>query len=238
MGARELGFPAWIWLFVAYGLALPVVANAGYAPLLLPGLFAWLQWRFPSGPPALAWPRNAAARTGSAFFLAGLGLELLAWSGSFLTSDPHPNLMHPQLGPDMMLAVGFYGGMALGWMTGMRWWTWSRRSAYAVVGFWGLAIEQQGAALLAIARALPTAPLPALALGLQVFVVYGAIGGIAQVFAPAGAAHRTRRDWLKYPVALIALTAGAYLGTACVAVAAGWFGGLPAPGPMRERPLW
>jgi hypothetical protein len=44
----------------------------------------------------------------------GLGLEAWAWLGSYLMSDPTPYLMHPQLGPDLLLAVGFYGGMALG----------------------------------------------------------------------------------------------------------------------------
>ena len=80
--------------------------------------------------------------------------------------------------------------------------------------------------------------IPALALALHVFAVYGAIGGIAHVAAPASEAGNARRGWPKYPLALVALTAGAYLGTGCVALVADWLGGLPAPGPMSDGPLW
>ena len=72
---------------------------------------------------------------------------------------------------------------------------------------------------------------------IQVFVVSGSIGGIAHRLA-ASAGPRRSLAWPKYPVALVTLTIGAYLGTAAVALAASTFGGPPSRGPISERPWW
>ena len=207
---------------------------------MLPALFAGLcGLRRPPRAAIINWPRNAAARIGLMLFLAGVGLEVLAWLGSYLISDPRPFLMHPQLGPDLLLATGFYGGMALGWVTLLIGWEFSVRAAFITVGVWGLLIEQQGNAVLALVDALSTTPFQALVLAMQVFAVYGAIGGTAYLFAsPVGRGLSNRAAWLKYPAAMATLTLGAYLGTAVVVLVAEWLGGLPHPGPIRERPLW
>lgn len=213
-----------VWLLLAGVLLVAALVRPGATTLLLPALFAGLcWWRRDATAPVLEWPRNLAVRVGLLFFLAGIGLELLAWLGSYLTSDSQPYLMHPQLIPDLLLATGFYGGMALGWMTLLRWWEFSVRVAFITVGTWGLLNEQQGRAIVAIGEALSTVPLQASALALQVFAVYGAIGGTAHLVASrAGAAPSGRRAWLKYPAATAALTIGAYLSAgarpgACVA---------------------
>jgi len=208
--------------------------------LALPALFAGLcWWRRDATASTLEWPRNLAVRLGLLFFFAGIGLEILAWLGSYLISDPQPFLMHPQLVPDLLLATGFYGGMALGWMTLCVWWEFSVRAAFITVGTWGLLIEQQGRAIIAIGEALSTVPFQASILALQVFAVYGAIGGTAHLVAsPRGYGHSRRRAWLKYPAAMAALTFGAYLGTGIVVQIANWLGGLPPPGDIRARPLW
>ena len=207
---------------------------------MLPALFAGLSgWRRHSKTPTISWPRNASARLGLVFFLAGIGLEVLAWLGSYLTSDPQPFLMHPQLVPDLLLATGFYGGMALGWVTLQACWEFSVRAAFVTVGTWGLLNEQQGRAILALIEALSTTPFAALVLALHVFVVYGAIGGTAHLLAsPDGTGRSNRVPWLKYPAAMVALTLGAYLGTGAVVLVANSLGGLPQPGPMTERPFW
>ena len=175
----------------------------------------------------------------SASFLRALRLEFLAWLGSYLNSDSLPFLMHPQLGPDLLLATGFYGGMTLAWMALLTRWWFSVRAAFITVGVWGLTVEQQGRVIIAIGEALSTQPLQALLLALQVFAVYGAIGGTAHLLAsPTGPERGKAGAWLKYPAALVALTLGAFLGTGAVVLFANALGGLPQPGPIRERPLW
>ena len=119
------------------------------------------------------------------------------------------------------------------------WWEFSVRAAFITVGAWGLLIEQQGRAILAIVEALSALPFQALVLALQVFAVYGAIDGTAHLVAsPDGSGQSRRRAWLKYPAAMATLTLGAYLGTGAVVLLATWLGGLPQPGPITERPLW
>src|SRR5947209_17632237 len=105
------------WMVLAAALLVAAFVRPGSAPLALPALFAGLMGsRRRPGAFAFKSPRNPVARLGVIFFVAGLGLEVLAWLGSYLISDPQPFLMHPQLGPDLLLASGFYGGMALGWI--------------------------------------------------------------------------------------------------------------------------
>lgn len=50
-----------------------------------------------------------------AFVAAGLLVEVLSWLGEYLRCTPDPALLHPQLVPDLALAVGFYGAWAIGW---------------------------------------------------------------------------------------------------------------------------
>jgi hypothetical protein len=226
-------------LAVAGLLTLLVLISPGAATVELPALFAALwAWRRKRGP-AFSWPRSVPVRAGLVFFFSGLGLELFPWLGSYSTRDIQPRLMHPQLGPDLVLSLGFYGGMACGWALLLRRWAFSVRAAYGTVGLWGLAVEQQGKALLVVLAAPPTAPLQALLLAIQVFAVYGAVGGIAQLLASPDDARPGRRlAWIKYPCAMVLLAIGAFLGTAIVALASKGFGGLPLPGPIRERPFW
>ncbi|MCL5098853.1 MAG: hypothetical protein M1608_15235, partial [Candidatus Omnitrophica bacterium] len=43
--------------------------------------------------------------------LFGLVVECLAWYENYLARNPNPALLHPQLIPDLLLAIGFYAGM-------------------------------------------------------------------------------------------------------------------------------
>lgn len=117
--------------------------------------------------------------------------------------------------------------------------TFAADASHATVGAWGLLVEQQREAILAIVEALLASPFQAPVVALQVFVVYGPIGGTAHLLAsPAGSGRNKRGAWLKYPAAMATLTLGAYQGTGAVVIITKGMGGLPPPGPIRTRPLW
>ncbi len=149
--------------------------------------------------------------------------------------------MHPQLGPDLLLGLGFYGGMALAFSTVALRWVLSPAAATAAYGLWGILFEQQGALLPAAARSFSAAPAATLWVVARVGIVYGAVALLACALAghpPAPGAPRPPRRWIAGPLALAGLTVGAYAGTAAVVVASRAVGCLPSPGPIRARPLW
>ena len=190
--------------------------------------------------PAFLGSLGSRSRLALCLTLSGLGLETCAWLGSWLTADPSPRLLHPQLGPDLLLGAGFYGGMALAFSPVAVWLAVSPATASAVYGLWGILFEQRGALLPAAARSFSAAPLATLWVVARVGLVYGAVALLACALAGhrPPAPHRPRRAWLAWPLGLAALTVGAYGGTAAVVLACRAAGGLPPPGPIRTRPLW
>lgn len=209
-------------------------------PLVFAGVaFCAAALRRRASEPAVLGTLGFRSRLALCLTFSGLGLEACAWLGSWLAADPSPRLMHPQLGPDLLLGAGFYGGMALAFSVVAVRFAVSPAAASAVYGLWGILFEQRGALPPAAAKSFSAAPLATSWVVARVGLVYGAVALLA--FALAGrrlAAPRPRGAWLAWPLGLAALTVGAFGGTAAVALAFHAAGGLPPPGPIRTRPLW
>lgn len=183
------------WWFAASGLL--ILAACVEAPVLLPYPLwvaaRWFDWRLPE---RLPFGRRLAIAT----LGACLVLEVGAWAHNFLRDAPDPALFHPQLLPDLLIAVGFYAGWWLAWWRLLRRWRFSIAEVFAVAATYGVFIEQQGQVFLLGLRTLPTG----LVLWAFVALAYGATMALACTWAgppPAAPADRPR----KYAYAWIAM---------------------------------
>jgi hypothetical protein len=88
-------------------------------------------------------------------------------------------LLHPQLIPDLILGLGFYGGWALAWLIAFRWFRFTLLEVFLATGLLGIGFEQLGAVFLVMARTFMGNPLQSLIIGAYVFVVYGSAAGLA-----------------------------------------------------------
>lgn len=107
--------------------------------------------------------------------IAGWIAETLAWMSSYLASEPEPAMLHPQLIPDLILAVMFYGAWGVAWVLLRRRYDYSLKEVFVLQGLYGVLLEQLGAVFLAGLFSMPVG----LILWAYVFVVYGSIMGIA-----------------------------------------------------------
>jgi hypothetical protein len=173
------------------------------------------------------------------FWAAGSLTESLAWSNNYLKAAPEPALFHPQLIPDLIVGLGFYGGWAGAWWIATRWFRYSIRDAFLVTGFQGIFFEQLGAVFSAMLQLLSTNPGLALLFGVYVFLVHGSTVGLSLVpihhrlMSPTAS-----RSPLRFPVAIALMVGGAFLGAWCIAMGAELFGGLPEKRSIVEHPLW
>jgi len=80
-------------------------------------------------------PGSAALHLVVAFLLSGSLTETLAWINNYSKEAPQPALLHPQLIPDLILGMGFYGGWALAWLIAFRWFRFTLLEVFLVTGF-------------------------------------------------------------------------------------------------------
>ena len=99
------------------------------------------------------------------FLLSGSLTEILAWISNYLKEAPEPALFHPQLIPDLMLGVGFYGGWAIAWLLAMRWFRFTLFEAFVVTGLQGIFFEQLGAVFVQMIGVFASNPLLSIFLG-------------------------------------------------------------------------
>jgi hypothetical protein len=161
-------------------------------------------------------------------------LEFCAWLGSYIDNDPDPKLLHPQLLPDLILAIGFYLSWWLTWWLALRTFHFTALEVFVTGGMYGVLIEQQGAVFLAGLKSFPAG----LAIWLLVFVAYGSTMALA-AYLVRGSFQSNRDHWLKYPLAWVGLF------VSIVATCYLWELALdaieivpPKKLPMREHPLW
>lgn len=88
--------------------------------------------------------------------LATLVLETGAWADNYLRNAAEPALFHPQLVPDLIIALGVYAAWWLTW-----WWMLGRLrfttlQVFATTGLYGVLIEQQGKVFVAGLSTMPT----------------------------------------------------------------------------------
>jgi hypothetical protein len=167
----------------------------------------------------------------------GVVTECLAWSNAYLKCDPQPALFHYQLGPDILLAAGFYSTWAVAWIVVQRFFAFSLKQAFITQGLYGVFVEQQGAIFRAGLASMPLG----LVIWTFVFLVYGSTLGIpfalsrADIRLPGD--RRSTRAW-KY------LAAGLLLALLLVPVSAGWgaalqtIGLIPPKAPVCAQPFW
>jgi hypothetical protein len=224
------------WLFALSGL-IPLLALLNPEPdpvLLIYSAFVALRLLRPPPEPATAAAPPRALHFALLMVAAGFCLELLSWLGNFLACRPAPALLHPQLVPDLSLALGFYGSWAAAWLILLRHFRFGLGQIFVTQGLYGVMLEQQGAVFL---HGLVTLPL-GLLLWLYVFAAYGATAGIAVLLTGQVPGRGERSSWYRYPLALLLTVALSLLITGLWSGLLGATQLLPPPMPICERPLW
>ncbi|MBC8159742.1 MAG: hypothetical protein H7Z42_00865 [Roseiflexaceae bacterium] len=224
------------WLFAASGF-IPLLALLSATPdptLLIYSLFVLLYLLRPR-PAPLAYTRGTMLRFGLAIIGCGLLVELLSWTNNFIECAPEPALLHPQLAPDLLLALGFYGAWGLAWLLGLRFFRFDLRQMFITQGLFGILIEQRGGILIAGLLSLPLG----IVLWLYVFLVYGSAMGLAAILAgiPEHAQARAG-SWWKYVLVWIAVLVSSLVFTGLWGALLNPLGLVPAPQPICTNPLW
>jgi hypothetical protein len=184
-------------------------------------------------------PGSAACHLVIAFLLAGSLTETLAWLNSYWKAAPQPALLHPQLIPDLIVGIGFYGGWAVAWLITFRWFRFTLVEVFLVTGILGIAFEQLGAVFLLMLRTLMGNPLQSLLIGVYVLVVYGSAAGLALVpLLSRFDAPQRSRSWLRFPVVIALMITLAVGGCVLVNLGALALGGLPPKRSIVEHPFW
>jgi len=184
-------------------------------------------------------PGHASLHLFILFLLSGSLTETLAWIGNFLKGAEEPALFHPQLIPDLIFGIGFYGGWAIAWLIAFRCFRFTLLEAFVITGFQGIFFEQLGAVFVEMLSVFASNPLLSILLGVYVFVVHGSVAGLA--FAPLisrfDIPHRSRH-WVRFPVVIALMVSLAFIGTWLMNTCALLFGGLPAKRSIIEHPFW
>jgi hypothetical protein len=223
---------------VALAVSLLVAAATTDPPLVVTAAaLAVAIVRRDASRPAVLRSWRPAPRFFVLLLLSGLCLELSAWLGSYLLREAQPKLMHPQLLPDLALAIGFYGGLAAAWALLARRFSFSRKETALLYGISGILLEQQGAVLPAAVRYFAAAPGPVVWMVARVGIVYGTVGLLASSLAYPDLPAGSRRGALRFAAAVALPIVGAYAGTAVIAVGATALGGFPPRRLIFEHPF-
>jgi hypothetical protein len=239
-GPRPIGRVARVLL--ALTALIPVLAVfGGTTVMLIYTLFVviLLFLRRPLSRAAVAIPLSLPVKFISLTILCGWIVELGAWYENYGRRAPNPALLHPQLIPDLILAIGLYGGGALAWLLVLRRWRFRLLEIFVTVGLLGIFVEQTGAALAAIAQSLFVNPLASLLFAAFVFVVYGPVIAIPyMLLEPQFAGRVTRSGWLKFPAVALLMVIFAVTLTAVVGLLAGGAGLIPPKQPIWTHPFF
>ena len=184
-------------------------------------------------------PGRASLQFFILFLLSGSLTEILAWISNYLKEAPEPALFQPQLIPDLILGIGFYGGWAIAWLIAFRWFRFTLLEAFVVTGFQGIFFEQLGAVFVEMLSVFASNPLLSILLGVYVFAVHGSVTGLA--FAPLIRRFdipQRSRCWVRFPVVIALMVSLAFIGTWLMNTCAFLFGGLPAKCSIVEYPFW
>ncbi|MFI5455609.1 MAG: hypothetical protein ACHRXM_09175 [Isosphaerales bacterium] len=173
------------------------------------------------------------------FWFSGCLTETLAWLNNYANTAPEPALFHPQLIPDLILGLGFYGGWAVAWWLGFRWFRFNLAETFLITGIQGIFFEQFGAVFVRMVRLLPTNPLLSLLMGLYVFAVHGSAVGLAMVPVVHRLGERSRsRNPIRLLIVCLLMVVLSIVGAQLVSLIALGFGGLPPKRSIVEHPLW
>ncbi len=107
--------------------------------------------------------------------LAGWCGEVFAWYGNYVEKNPQPALLHPQLIPDLIFAIGFYGGWALAWVIALSLVRWSIPLIFLTIGTFGWVGEQEASLLIGFFHNIKTHPFAGAYWLFYILIVYGSI---------------------------------------------------------------
>ncbi|NOT89996.1 MAG: hypothetical protein HOP03_17725 [Lysobacter sp.] len=181
-------------------------------------------------------PRIGGAGTSLmlSMLLASLVLETGAWAHNYLRDAPEPALFHPQLIPDLVIAIGVYASW---WLT---WWWMLRRSGFTTLqvfltsGLYGVLIEQQGRIFIA---GLSTMPM-GLLLWAFVALAYGATMALATFLVRERFDAQREMRW-KLPLTWLLLFAMTFATSFVWGLVLQATDAIPPKKlPMREHPFW
>jgi hypothetical protein len=185
------------------------------------------------------WPGPVAFHLLLCFLISGALTEAIAWANSYLKADKTPALFHPQLGVDLLIGIGFYGGWAVAWWIALRWFRFKLWEVFVITGLQGIFLEQLGAVFMAMVRAWTSNLFLALLLGAYVFTVHGSIAGLALLpTLRRFDKPEQSRSWVRFPLVIALMVGLAFLGCGLVQALAFLFGGLPAKQSIIEHPFW
>lgn len=230
-------------MFLILSGLFPLLGLLGTPPdttLLIYTSFVLLLWLRPFIVPwirHIPWP--PAVKFIMLGVLSGLLTETLAWIGEFLAHNPEPALLHPQLIPDLILAVGMYAGWTAAWAVITRFYRVSVTAVFLTTGFFGVVVEQDGAMLQASLQIMVDDPLEGLFWLIYVFLVYGSFMGIAYLLVEGEFPQPiTRLHWLRYPLALGLMALLGPIVFSLTALAADAFSLIPEPRLIWEHPFF
>lgn len=229
-------------LFVVSGL-VPLLALLSRPPDMMPLIYAVfvVVFLFRGKLTVLVerLPGRASLQFLILFLFSGSLTEVLAWISNYFKEAPEPALFHPQLIPDLILGIGFYGGWSIAWLLAMRWFRFTLFEAFAVTGLQGIFFEQLGAVFRQMIAVFASNPLLSIFFGVYVFAVHGSVTGLA--FAPLVSRFeelQKSRHWARFPVVIALMVCLAFLGTWLIGACALLFGGLPDKRSIVEHPFW
>jgi len=170
-----------------------------------------------------------------AIMLSSLLLEILAWLSNYVEANPEPILFHPQLIPDLLIAVGFYSAWAITWTIALRRYNFTLPSLFITHGLYGVFIEQQGAVFIAGLSTFPVG----IIFWLYVFLAYGSTMGLAYLpFRKLFKDEEKQQTRWKYLWVVLALFILVYVTTFIFGLLWMSLGLIPEPGSIIERPFY
>lgn len=172
---------------------------------------------------------------GLTIFISLFTLELFSWVSEYLEGNEEVALLHPQLIPDMLLAFGFYSGIALAWFVLLRFFRFSLLQVFMTQGIYGVVIEQDGALFLQGLTSMPAG----FYWWLYVALGYASPLAIAYMLTQNSDGNQQKRShWIKFLVAIILLYMCTKLTFALWALLLQGIGFIPEPKSILEYPLW
>lgn len=170
--------------------------------------------------------------------MSGWLAEICAWTSNYLSANPNPALLSPQLFSDLILAIGYYGGWAIAWFIVTRWFSFTLRSVFLVTGIMGVFVEQNGSVALAIVGKIGSDPLGSVLLAIFVFAVYGSIMGASYLLAGYSWKQGGKESLIKYPLVIVlmfVLSAALFFLASTIGSSTGL---VHSPEPIRQHPFF
>ena len=166
--------------------------------------------------------------------LATLVLETGAWADNYLRNAPEPALFHPQLIPDLIIAIGVYAAWWLTWWWMLRKYRFTTLQVFLTTGLYGVLIEQQGKIFIAGHSTMPTG----LLLWAFVALAYGSTMALA-TFLVRNRFDAQRDARRKLPLTWLLLFAMTFATSFVWGLVLQATDAIPPKKlPMREHPFW